>query len=206
MTASKTDVANILDRALNGNSENTIQLLEIIRSLRESNAPKSSSEKAQDLNDFLDTILEIVDESNKPVWTKIRYTCKFSKRSRLAALDRLLNISTPSASNEESDTIESKRSRRRRSLVVALRSLISSQSSLEENQKEQQKETLTGVSIYNLEKAARKSLRDQISSQDMESRLPPGLETPKYTVITKYPKYEIRNYESALELEYSDDS
>jgi hypothetical protein len=173
---------NLLDRALNGDTHSVSRLLDTIGSLREN--PSSD----QTLENFLDDILEKVDHGRKPFWTRIRYTSKLSRRSRLAALHRLLNMSTPQAAAEENDTLEAKKSRRRRALVVALRSFVPK----DKGQSDEKK----GLTIYDIERAARKDLKEQSSAKDMESRLPSGLETPKYSVISKYPKYEIRNYES----------
>jgi len=174
---------DILDRALYGDGDSASKLLKTISSLRENRL-------LEQLNDFLDDILDKVDQRKKPFWTKIKFTSKLSRRSRLAALHRLLNMSTPNASSEEDDTPEAKKSRRRRALVVALRSFVPKD---EEGQNDQ---SSRGFTIYDIEKAARKDLKEQTSAQDMESRLPSGLETPKYSVISKYPKYEIRKYES----------
>jgi len=178
------DVTGILDSALNADTAAVSTLLDKISALRQSNAQ-------QELTAYLDNILAVVDECKKPFWTKFRFTSKVSKRSRRVALHRVLNISTPSAPGDD-DTEEAKKSRRRRALVVALRSLLISESSSEE----ESEKVLKGVSIYNIEKAARKDLNDEFSAQDLEARMPPGLETPKYDVIVKRPKYEIRKYES----------
>lgn len=188
-TTKDDDVKDLLDSALKGQSDSASKILDKIRVLRE------SGRSPEELNGFLDDILYRVDDTKKPFWTKIRVTSKISKRSRLASLHRLLDISTPSASDEETDSQEAKKSRRRRALIVALRSLVGTSESNAENTlgKDVKKK---GVSIYNIEKAARKDLNEQSSTMDMESRLPSGLETPKYTVVSKYPKYEIRKYEA----------
>jgi|AntRauTorckE5430_2_1112549.scaffolds.fasta_scaffold04047_2 hypothetical protein len=178
------NIQTLLDSALNADSDMASKLLDIISSLRKEN-------KQEELTKVLDDIIHRVD-GGKPVWTKLRITSKFSRRSRLAALSRLLDISTPEASDNADDTDDAKKSRRKRALVIALRSIIVSEESAEN---EGDAKVVKGVPIYMIEKAARKDLKEA-SSIDMSSRLPPGLETPKYDVIVKRPKFEIREYES----------
>lgn len=180
------NIRTLLDSALNADSDMASKLLDTISSLRKKDAQ-------DELTALLDDILDRVDGGGKPIWTKLRITSKFSRRSRLAALSRLLDISTPEASDNDDDTEDAKKGRRRRSLVIALRSIIVSETSSEN---EGDAKVVKGVPIYKIEKAARKDLKEAISTKDMESRLPPGLETPKYDVVVKRPKFEIREYES----------
>lgn len=180
------DIAEELGRALNADVDATSELLEKISTLR-----KTASQ--EELAGYLDLMLVVVDQSERPRWTKLRFTSKFSKRSRFASMHRLLNISTPPAS-DDADTEEAKQSRRRRALVVALNSLIISNSPGDEVSTELL--IKKGVHVRKIEYAARKDQKNKTTSVDMESRLPPGLETPKYNVLVKRPDCEIREYES----------
>ncbi len=174
-----TDAELLLDKALNSNQDALRQILNEVRSLRETSSQET-------LEAFLDDILIKVDEQQKRTWwTKFRMTAKFSKRSRRASLHRLLNMSTPS-SDAEVDTEDDQRKRRRRSLLVALRSLVVEDSESSSRGKK--------INIMKIEKEALRELKNTFA-KDMESRLPPGLETPKYDVIVKRRNFEIRNYD-----------
>ena len=181
------NIAEELGRALNADVDATSELLNTITRLR-----KTGSQ--EELAGYLDRMLVVVDQSERPRWTKLRFTSKFSKRSRFASMHRLLNISTPPASDDAADTEETKQSRRRRALVVALNSLIISNSPGDEVSTELL--IKKAVHVRKIEYAARKDQKNKTTSVDMESRLPPGLETPKYNVLVKRPDCEIREYES----------
>jgi len=172
------DLSALLNKSLNGDVEATSTLLEAINKFRQ----EGNQEQIESL---LDDILAIVDDTKKPFWSKLRFMAKFSSRSRLAALHRVLNISTPTAPGSE-DTDAAKRSRRKRALSIALRSLVSSDST----------KSKAGLSMYKIEKAALIDLKQKASSADFDSRIPAGLETPKYEVIDKYANLEVRQYES----------
>ena len=190
-TSTRTETKTLLENALNADADAATKLLDSISSFRQNSAQV-------EMTAFLDNILDMVDGGKKPIWTRLRITSKISRRSRLSALSRLLDISTPEAGDNEvdTDTEEAKKGRRRRALVVALRSLVVLDSEPSAETENEVARTRKGASIYNIEKAARKDLKEALSSQDMESRLPPGLETPKYTVTVKRPKFEIREYEA----------
>jgi len=197
-TRTETETQTLLESALNADADAATKLLDAISSLRQQN---NNAQAQVELTLFLDDILDMVDGGGKkkPIWTRLRITSKISRRSRLSALSRLLDISTPEAGDSDdaitTDTEEAKKSRRRRALVVALRSLIV-ETETETDTENEVTRTKNGASIYNIEKAARKDLKEASSSQDMDSRLPPGLETPKYNVTVKRPKFEIREYEA----------
>lgn len=179
----KTDIntESILDKALMGKVEESSVLLNKISVLRQKNDTDA-------LNHLLDEILSIIETSKKPLWTRFRITTRLSKRSRFASLKRLLDMSTPVADDESQDSDDAKHGRRKRALAIALRSLVSNAKDGEDQR------DLIGIPIRNVEKAA---IQDQkVSASDMDSRVPAGLETPKYEVITKRQLYEIRKYNS----------
>ena len=198
------DLKLLLDKALNADVEATSTLLEQIKTLREQN-----DNATEELAKFLDDILCIVDRKGiNNILTRFRATARLSRRARRASLHRLLDISTPEATpssnvngvNGNGDTEEAKQSRRRRALVVALRSLIVSEEEQEEEEQDNTDgdkgaRTKTGIPIYKIEKMAKKDLRSKATAEDMATRVPAGLETPKYDVIVKRTNFEIRTYE-----------
>jgi len=206
----------LLDEALYSNSTAANLLLNEISKFR-------SDGKQAELDSFLNQLLYLVDEGiedeglsngrNKlPWWTKIRFMGKLSRRARRASLRRVLNFSTPSSSEENENevdideaTAQNKRNRRR-ALVIVLRSLAEMSSGEEESvdndddtssttttQKKRKKE---GIAILNVERAAQKDMKNTATYKDMDSRIPAGLETPKYTVVMRKKGYEIRNYDA----------
>ena len=178
------NISELLNKALKGDTEAASTVLDKIRTMRQEGAQ-------EDMTNLLNTILGLTDAEKMPFWTKFRITSKLSKRSRLVSLHRVLNISTPAPSSDGEDTEEAKQDRRRRAVVVALRSIVNASDNEEEEQS-----TSKGLSISRIEKLARKDLKQNVSSEDMKSRIPEGLETPKYDVIAKRPTFEIREYES----------
>ena len=169
------DVLDTLDKALNAKADDASKLLTMINNMRQ-------NKSQEELSIFLGKILEKVDDS-KPFWTRIRVMSKLSKRARLASLKRVLDMSTPTAAADDDE--DAATSRRIRALVVALRSLVKSNDD----------GTNQASSIFCIEKAARKDAKQIISAEDMDSRVPEGLETPKYEVIVKRPSFEIREYQ-----------
>lgn len=169
------DVMDTLDKALNAKADDASKLLTMINEMRQ-------NKSQEELSIFLGKILEKVDDS-KPFWTRIRVMSKLSKRARLASLKRVLDMSTPTAAADDDE--DAATSRRIRALVVALRSLVKSNDD----------GTKQASSIFSIEKAARKDAKQMVSAEDMESRVPEGLETPSYEVIVKRPSFEIREYQ-----------
>lgn len=169
------DVMDTLDKALNAKADDASKLLTMINDMRQ-------NKSQEELSIFLGKILEKVDAS-KPFWTRIRVMSKLSKRARLASLKRVLDMSTPTATDDDDE--DAATSRRIRALVVALRSLV----------KTNDDGTKQASSIFSIEKAARKDAKQMVSAEDMESRVPEGLETPTYEVIVKRQSFEIREYQ-----------
>jgi SOUL heme-binding protein len=148
-----------------------------------------------------------------PLWTRLRFLSRFSKRARLASLRRTLDLVTPptmSASSESSSSsstqddaldVESKKRRRRRAFVSILNTLAKpllddgdddddDDDDEKNNDKKQQKRggrSLPAIAI--LEKKARCEQRGQGSSlqqgDDLIVRRPKDLETPSYTIVAK---------------------
>lgn len=170
--------AALLDDALRFNSSAASELLSNINNMRSNNATQTKIES------YINSLLEIVDTT---AWWSIRPLRRFSKRARRASLGRVLELSMPVSETQESvgEDSEADQQRRRRSLVVLLRAL-SDDNVTESN---------SGIpAISQLEKAARREAKDRVSAEDMAQRLPEGLETPDYSVISSRSGYEIRNY------------
>ncbi len=195
------DISTQLDDILLSKSSSLFDEINVIR--------EKSDGSQEAVESYLNTILDVIgidgSEKQLPWWTKIRFTARISRRARIASLRRVLDLSTPTVDETESlgDDVDAKKRRRRRALVVLLRSLAQT---IEDDEEEGDKSTAVvsknkKTTIYNIEKAAKRDLKKSLSSQDMKSRLPPGLETPKYEVFSKEPLqnggyYEIRNYEA----------
>eukprot|EP00978_Attheya_sp_CCMP212_P037303 scaffold174751_cov49-Attheya_sp.AAC.2 len=188
----------MLDAGLKGNRPSLSLLFDEIESTRRRNGGKAVDELFSDLLTVVD-VEQNVDQASSlarktfPWWTRFRFMGRISKRARRASLQRVLNISTPTA-EEDRDDADAAKKRRKRSLAILLRSLAKSSSSAEDDQEANKNKPLT---IMDFEKAAKRDAKLQINPTDMSSRLPPGLETPKYSVLVRQPKvgFEIRKYE-----------
>ena len=172
--------AKLLDDALLFNSSAASELLSEMNTMRGSGAPQ------QEIETYINNLLDIVDDSEGALWTRIRPLARFSRRARRASVRRVLELSTPSLEETESigdDADAELRRRRRRSFVVLLRALANDVS------------TKSGTAIIQLEKAARREANAKFQTRDLVNRLPEGLETPKYSVLASRSGYEIRRYE-----------
>jgi len=201
-----TSTEKILDQALCSNYTAAKLLLDEISELR-----KDGKEEELDL--LLNQLLYLADgvatEDNDhgssnglPWWTRVRILGRFSRRARRASLHRVLNLSTPSAEEGvEGNESNSKSRRRRRALVLILRSLATS-SDADEGLDDQEGDALSPskggsrIAIRNIERAARKDMKNTATYRDMSSRVPPGLETPRFTVIVQRKGYDVRDYDA----------
>mmetsp|Transcript_24370 Transcript_24370/g.28719 ORF Transcript_24370/g.28719 Transcript_24370/m.28719 type:complete len:444 (-) Transcript_24370:58-1389(-) len=202
----RSSTEKILDQALCSNSTAAKLLLDEISELR-------NDGKEEELDLLLSQLLCLADgvatEDSDPTsgnglpwWTRVRILGRFSRRARRASLHRVLNLSTPSAEDGvEGNDSNSKSRRRRRALVLILRSLATS-SDADEGLDDQEEDVLSPskggsrIAIRNIERAARKDMKNTASYRDMSSRVPPGLETPKFTVIVQRKGYDVRDYEA----------
>jgi hypothetical protein len=187
------DAVGLLDAALKSNVTAASSLLAELNQLR-SSSDSDATEK------FLTNLLNEFD-SKTPWWSRLPAMTRLSKRARRASLRRVLDLSTPSASETESlgsDEDADKR-RRRRSFVIILRSLANLYD--EEDGDEagikttDAKKTSRIPAIVALEKAAKREAKANVQSGDMANRLPKGLETPKYDVLAERKQYEVRRYD-----------
>lgn len=192
----------LLDKALSRYASSSSAATALLDEL--SAARKQDESKVEEL---LQELLSLIPPStnddtiasNLPWWTKIPLTSKISRRARRASLRRVLEYSTPNEESSKNDatqsTTEGIQRRQRRTLVNILRSLANV--STDTNGKSSRKK----YGIRTIETSARKELNNN-KSTDIVSRVPEGLETPKYDVIIKRSlqsskksyEIEIRNY------------
>jgi hypothetical protein len=176
------DKIDLLDDALQSNTTAASTLL-----------AKLSALEGSDREAFVSNLLGTIDGSNS-WWSKIRPLARFSRRARRASLRRVLDLSTPVASEQEQAGDPFDERSRRRSLVIILRSLAKQEDGGVEAMATSQSRKHVPA-IVSLEKAARREARAAIRPQDMLSRLPSGLETPAYTVVVERPNFEVRRYD-----------
>jgi len=175
---------------------------------------RSEGGTQEEVDIFLDTLLSFVYDNGDvpirlPFWTKFRSLARFSSRARRASLRRVIELSAPynEETDENDDEIGEEASKRnkRRSLVVLLRTLSSPEEKDEEGRKASAKKNRSRIpSICTIEKLAIHESKESVNYDDMATRLPPGLETPEYTVVSrcssaknkKASSYEIRKYEA----------
>jgi hypothetical protein len=191
----------LLEEAIGFNQTAANLVIEEANLLRSMNGTASIT-----LEEFWNDLLTWADqgdngESSLPWWTKIGVLARFSKRARRASLRRVLDLTTPysddDATARENDSYRF--SKRRRALAVLVRSLASAVTNPEATDASNGKKKHYPA-IRELEQQARKARHSAIlGAEDRQNRLPPGLETPKYTVLktgnSLHGKYEIRRYE-----------
>ena len=189
------DQVNLLDEALRFNSSAASEILAQMNAMR-------SRGVAQDrIEAFIDDLITSV-ESPLPWWSQIRSFARFSRRARRASFQRVLLLSSPTSEEKESigDDVDAAQRRKRRSLVVLLKALAN----IQDDDEEEDTSVVDKVdrmkrvpAIVQLEIAARREAKSTVDVDDIEIRLPPGLETPSYEVIkrTKKSGYEIRRYQ-----------
>lgn len=185
------NIESLLDDALKfdvNNSSST--LVDELMSLRQSDNPVAAE-------DFLQGILSILDSNRKHI---IPLSTRFSRRARLASLDRVLKLSTPSADGDSDDDDEGAAGRRRRRALAVLLRTLAKESDTSDTGGKRKFCVSRRPRIRIIEKAAVRDAKEGSALEDMNSRLPQGLETPRYDVIVRRPRsrggYEIRSYDA----------
>jgi len=206
-TSQRIRTEEMLDDALVSNCTAAQLLLDEISDLR-------SGKKEEELDLLFGHLLFLADRVVKdedyddhsgvngfPWWARIRLLSRFSRRARRASLHRTLKFS-----EEKSETNDASfKSRQRRSaLVLVLRSLATpynvDDGLVHEKEEDASspskiKQRRSRTAIRNIERTARQEMKKNSNHRDMSSRIPPGLETPKFTVIGKRKEYEVRTYD-----------
>ena len=173
------DIAVRLDEALQSfNSSSAQEILSEIEQMRDQDPTLVSK--------FLENLLANGPDSNLPLWARIRKLplARFSKRARFGSLRRLLDISSPTVEDSNEEAIQQ---RRRRTLFSVLRELATSGVATARS-------SSNTPAVVVLEQKARRELEFSSPTENLRDRLPPGLETPEYSVIMDAGKYEIRDY------------
>jgi hypothetical protein len=149
-------------------------------------AMRENGKSKEDNEAYLNNLLAFGPDAYLPLWTKSKRLARFSRRARMASLKRTLDLTTPASDSDEDESEERQLFRRRRALVSLLRSLSSEDFSKEK-----------APAIVTLERKVRQASKEE--ALDMRSRMPEGLETPKYDIIAERKlgrrKVEIRQYE-----------
>lgn len=175
-----------LQDAIGFNSSAASDLLSKISGMREDGTSRET------IDTFLDEILQKGPDSQLPFWARSKRMARFSRRARMASLRRTLDRTTPPLSDNEegSDDEEKFAQRRRRALLALLRSLSNESSDADDSSSKV-------PSIVRLERRAIKAEKDDATN--LRSRLPEGLETPKYDIVAPSiaggKTVEIRHYE-----------
>jgi len=161
----------LLMEAIQFNTTAASILLNTINQMRE------DGKSREEINVYLESLLLSGpdNDSSRTFWTRSKRMARFSKRARMASLRRTLDITTPPPSSESSEeNSDADRSQRRcRAFLTVLRSLADDEFKNSES---------TVPLIVSLEKKALLSLKDDTN---LRKRLPEGLETPDYDLITK---------------------
>ena len=191
------DRLSLLQSGLKNNSTAPALLLDEINVLR-----KAKNQEELDL--CLNELLSVIDYSpgttttsintkSLPRWTKIKSLSRFSKRARLASFIRVLDMSTPLIEVDENvkvaeDNADAKDQRRKRAFLLLLRSLA-------EQEKKKIHNIFSTPAILKIEKLALRDIKSASNYADIETRVPQGLETPKYEVLKRSKgNCEIRRY------------
>jgi hypothetical protein len=169
----KATFTSLMDDVLRGDTTITTNVVTMLTKLR-------GTEK---MDEYLKEMLP--SSKNLSWWTRLPLT-KFSRRARQRRLLDLLELSTPTPTSEsgttvENDTDENKDRRTRRSLFILLQNMANNPES--------------GDISSMLSYAKKDAKVGTLSAEEMFSRTPPGLETPKYQVLSTKKGFEVRQYE-----------
>jgi len=192
-----------LDEGLAGNVTGASTILGELSSLRESG-------RQGDANDLVSALLSIIDDdSDKSTFmplVRLRPLARFSRRARRASLRRVLRLSTPTMDDaDDQEDPEAALGSRKRALTILLRTLAtpeegndggSAPSNSNFARRLKRKQFAQVPRIVSIERVARREAKAGATMEDMDSRLPPGLETPKYEVLARRGNgYEVRRYD-----------
>jgi hypothetical protein len=173
----------LLKDAIAFNSPAAAELVSELNLMRGNGTPREV------IDEFLDYLLSSGPDTGLPLWTRSKRLARFSRRARMASLRRTLDLTTPppsESSTEKEDSLKSQQQRRRRALTSLVRTL---------SDEESNEPKVPAIVV--IEKKARQAML--ADAADLRSRLPEGLETPKYDILasrgTSQGSVEIRRYE-----------
>lgn len=167
----KATFTSLMDDVLRGDTTITTNVVTMLTKVR-------GTEK---MDEYLKEMLP--SPKNLSWWTRLPLT-RYSRRARQRRLLDLLELSTPTPTSEstvENDTDENKDRRTRRSLFILLQNMANNPESGD---------------ISSMLTLAKKDTKvGTLSPEEMIKRTPPGLETPKYEVLSTKKGFEVRQYE-----------
>lgn len=184
-SSSTTSMNDLKDTELIANTDGR-QLLLSFASRRTSEAAKSAilqqmmSRPLDQRDDILDEALRVIDQNQGQLFSRRQWPIPLpSRRATLGSYGRLLEGMMSEESGSGARFIEGGDSgKRRRFLSVLLRQLRASKGG-----------------IWGLEREARKRNSASTSMEEMLTRTPADLETPKYSVVNRRTSWEIRKYD-----------
>ncbi|GKZ01125.1 hypothetical protein MPSEU_001064100 [Mayamaea pseudoterrestris] len=163
--------------------------------VNELNEMRSNGTDSREIDEFLNTLLsQGPDRTDQAFWSRSRLLTRFSKRLRMASLQRTLDITTPPPSDEDAndsngvDAIDQLR-RRRRALVSILRQLATEPDESTSTIKEKLLRGLRTPAIRVIEYKARRELQRKSfapqAQDELRRRMGEDLETPKYDILVR---------------------
>ena len=168
----KATFTSLMDDVLRGDTTITTNVVTMLTKVR-------GTEK---MDEYIKEMLP--SSKNLSWWTRLPGLTRYSRRARQRRLLDLLELSTPTPSSEstvENDTDENKDRRTRRSLFILLQNMANNPESGD---------------ISSMLTLAKKDAKvGTLSPEEMIKRTPPGLETPKYEVLSTKKGFEVRQYE-----------
>lgn len=174
----------LLEGAISNDFSAAESLLTTIEKMRDAGESK-------EVETLLNNLLAKGPDASLPFWCKSKRLGRYSRRARMASLKRTLDMVTSpddmsNVGSTDDDMEERRLFRRRRALLSLLRSLA-----MESNKNDK-----SIPAIVVLERRAIKSNKE--GALDLRNRLPDGLETPDYEILTERNagrgKIEIRRY------------
>lgn len=171
------------------NSSEASSLLDDVAKLRKQ---QQSNGEGDDMNLFLDSLLHSLDSTKLPVWARIKFLARFSKRARLSSLRRTLRHVTPPPSEQEDRMRDAKEEidddfqrRRRRALLSLLRTLAAPpQDGFVGCTTTGRQRSIPAIRQIEVKALAEQTASKSTTANTMLQRRPTDLETPKYTVLS----------------------
>ena len=167
---------------------------------RENERDNDNNNNNDEVEEFLNHLLSSGPDKKLPMWTRIRSFARYSNRARLASLRRTLDKTMLSGDNvdTEKDNVQSRLQRRRRALLVLLRTLSTDNTATdtttntedvdddeETNNDNDNRRRRRIPAILDIErKVISSSKESSTTTNELKSRIPPGLETPKYEILS----------------------
>ena len=171
---------------------------------RENERDNDNNNNNDEVEEFLNHLLRSGPDKKLPMWTRIRSFARYSNRARLASLRRTLDKTMLSGDNvdTEKDNVQSRLQRRRRALIVLLRTLSTDNTATDtttntedvdddeetnndnDNRRRRRRRRRIPAILDIEKKVIASSKESSTTTNELKSRIPPGLETPKYEILS----------------------